>query len=96
MIKVETSDIEILKKLNAGDIVSISGTIYTARDAAHKKIFALMKDGKPLPFPFKTRLFITRAQLPQKTANHTAAAAPRRRNVWTFIRPICWTRDLKV
>ena len=35
MIKVETSDIEILKKLNAGDIVSISGTIYTARDAAH-------------------------------------------------------------
>lgn len=51
MIKVETSDIEILKTLNAGDIVSISGTIYTARDAAHKKIFALMKDNEPLPFP---------------------------------------------
>ena len=40
MIKVDTKDIEILKTLNAGDIVSISGTIYTARDAAHKKIFA--------------------------------------------------------
>ena len=53
MIKVETSDIEILKTLNAGDIVSISGTIYTARDAAHKKIFALMKDNEPLPFPLR-------------------------------------------
>lgn len=96
MIKVDTKDIEILKTLNAGDIVSISGTIYTARDAAHKKIFALMKDNEPLPFPFGIRLSITRARLPQKTANHTAVAAPRRRNAWTFIRPICWTRDLKV
>ena len=95
MIKIETSDIEILKTLNAGDIVSISGTIYTARDAAHKKIFALMKDNEPLPFPLRNS-FVYYTRLPQKTANHTAVAAPRRRNAWTFIRPICWTRDLKV
>lgn len=96
MIKVDTSDIEILKTLNAGDIVSISGTIYTARDAAHKKIFALMKTMNLCLSPFGIRLSITRARLPQKTANHTAVAAPRRRNALTFIRPICWTQDLKV
>lgn len=28
----------------------LSGTVYTARDAAHKRIAALIKDGKPLPF----------------------------------------------
>ena len=36
-------------KLNAGDRVILSGTIYTARDAAHKRLFALLDEGKELP-----------------------------------------------
>ena len=66
MIKVETSDIAILKTLNAGDIVSISGTIYTARDAAHKKIFALMKDNMPLPFPLRNSFVYYTGATPAK------------------------------
>ena len=66
MIKVETSDIEILKTLNAGDIVSISGTIYTARDAAHKKIFALMKDNEPLPFTLRNSFVYYTGATPAK------------------------------
>lgn len=38
------------EKLNVGDKVYLSGTVYTARDAAHKRIFEYIKDGKPLPF----------------------------------------------
>lgn len=41
---------EMLGKLQAGDTVNLSGTIYTARDAAHKRIFSLLDEGKPLPF----------------------------------------------
>ena len=37
-------------KLRAGDTVLLSGTIYTARDAAHKRLCALAAEGKPLPF----------------------------------------------
>lgn len=37
-------------KLSAGDKVYLSGTVYTARDAAHKRIFSLLEKGKPLPF----------------------------------------------
>lgn len=37
--------------LNAGDKVFLSGTVYTARDAAHKKIFELIDNGSQLPFP---------------------------------------------
>ncbi|MCD7821810.1 MAG: fumarate hydratase C-terminal domain-containing protein, partial [Clostridiales bacterium] len=40
-------------QLNAGDRVLLSGTIYTARDAAHKRIFALLDQGKELPFPLQ-------------------------------------------
>jgi len=40
-------------ELTAGDRVSLSGTIYTARDAAHKKLFALLESEVPLPIPIK-------------------------------------------
>lgn len=36
--------------LRAGDEVFLSGTVYTARDAAHKRIMTLIDEGKPLPF----------------------------------------------
>lgn len=36
--------------LRAGDSVLLSGTIYTARDAAHKRLFEMMHAGEPLPF----------------------------------------------
>jgi fumarate hydratase subunit beta len=39
--------------LNAGDRVYLSGIIYTARDAAHKRLTELLKEGKPLPFPIE-------------------------------------------
>ena len=41
------------RMLRAGDIVLLSGTIYTARDAAHKKLCDLLDEGKPLPFDIK-------------------------------------------
>ena len=41
---------EAAKTLRAGDSVLFSGTVYTARDAAHKKITELIEQGAPLPF----------------------------------------------
>ena len=35
--------------LRAGDVVALYGTAYTARDAAHKRLIALMDAGEPLP-----------------------------------------------
>lgn len=39
--------------LHAGDRVLLSGTVYTARDAAHKRLVALLEAGSPLPFPLQ-------------------------------------------
>lgn len=36
--------------LKAGDRVLLSGTVYTSRDAAHKRIFAALKNGENLPY----------------------------------------------
>jgi len=48
-INLPISDEDIIK-LRAGDIVYLTGTMYTARDQAHKRIVALMEENKPLPF----------------------------------------------
>ncbi len=40
---------DVIRSLKAGDEVRITGTIYTARDAAHKKLYELLQKGEPLP-----------------------------------------------
>ncbi len=50
-LRINTSEIKkYAPKLNAGSRILLSGTVYTARDAAHKRIMQLMAEGKPLPF----------------------------------------------
>ena len=51
---VNTNELKSLcPVLNAGDRVILSGTVYTSRDAAHKRIFELLEQGKPLPYDLK-------------------------------------------
>ncbi|RLG83619.1 MAG: fumarate hydratase [Thermoprotei archaeon] len=40
---------EDIRKLRVGDIVYVSGTMVTARDAAHRRMLEYLKEGKPLP-----------------------------------------------
>ena len=48
---INTDDLKsYCEKFNAGDKVYLSGTVYTARDAAHKRIFELLDSNSPLPF----------------------------------------------
>lgn len=39
--------------LHAGEEILLSGTVYTSRDAAHKRIFAALATGEPLPYPIE-------------------------------------------
>lgn len=48
-ITLPLTEEEILS-LHAGDAVLLSGTLYTARDAAHKKMHEMLEKGEPLPF----------------------------------------------
>ena len=53
-IRVHTSELmERAKTLRAGDQLLLSGTIYTARDAAHKRICAQLDRGEEPPFPIQ-------------------------------------------
>ena len=50
-MEINTSELkEKARTLRAGQKIELSGTVYTSRDAAHKRIFELMEQGKPLPY----------------------------------------------
>ena len=44
---------EDVAALRAGEFVSVSGTLYTGRDAAHKRLTDAIKSGQPLPIPLE-------------------------------------------
>ena len=46
-------DDEVIRGLRAGDPVLITGTMLTARDAAHKRLYALLEQGRELPVDLK-------------------------------------------
>ena len=49
--KINTSELKrFCPLLHAGDRVLLSGTVYTSRDAAHKRIFECVENNKPLPY----------------------------------------------
>ncbi len=67
---------EDVSKLKAGDIVYLSGTIYTARDAAHKRLVDLIEAGKELPFDLKGSVIYFVGPTPPKPGEPIGSAGP--------------------
>lgn len=65
-----------VKSLKAGDRVLISGVIYTARDAAHKKMVELLDENKPLPIDVKDAIIYYVGPSPAKPGNAIGSAGP--------------------
>lgn len=64
------------KKLKAGDHVRISGTIYTARDAAHKRMVEALENGLPLPVDFTDALIYYVGPCPARPGEIIGSAGP--------------------
>jgi len=67
---------EDLEKLKIGDRILIRGVIYTGRDAAHKRLFDLLKEGKPLPFDIKGQIIYYVGPTPAKPGRAFGSAGP--------------------
>ena len=65
-----------LEKLRAGDTVLLTGVVYTARDAAHKRLCALVAEGKELPFDIKDAVIYFVGPTPEKPGQVVGSAGP--------------------
>ena len=68
--------LEQVKDLKCGDSVLISGVIYTARDAAHKRLCELVAQGKELPFDPKDAVIYYVGPAPAKGDQVIGSAGP--------------------
>ena len=67
---------EVARSLKAGDSVLLSGVIYTARDAAHKRLCELAEQGKPLPLDVKDGIIYFVGPTPAKPGEVIGSAGP--------------------
>ena len=62
--------------LTAGDYVYITGTIYTARDAAHKRMYEMLQEGKELPIDIKNNIIYYLGPTPAREGQVIGSAGP--------------------
>lgn len=67
---------ETVKTLRAGDEVALSGVIYTGRDAAHKRLCALLDEGKKLPVELENQVIYFVGPCPAKPGRVIGSAGP--------------------
>lgn len=67
---------EILKDLKAGDNLLLTGIIYVARDAAHKRMVDALEQGKPLPFDIKGATIYYMGPTPARPGRVIGSAGP--------------------
>lgn len=67
---------DALKQLKAGDSVEITGAIYTARDAAHKRMLENLEKGIPLPIDLKDATIYFAGPAPAKPGEPIGSVGP--------------------
>ncbi|TCL54292.1 fumarate hydratase subunit beta [Kineothrix alysoides] len=67
---------EEARELRAGDYVYITGTIYTARDAAHKRMYEALEEGKELPINLTNNIIYYMGPSPAREGRPIGSAGP--------------------
>lgn len=67
---------EVTKDLKAGDYVYLSGTIYTARDAAHKRMYEALANNESLPFDVTDNVIYYMGPSPAREGRPIGSAGP--------------------
>ena len=69
-------DPQVIEELRAGDLVTLTGVIYTARDAAHHRLIEAMDCGEELPFDIRGQTIYYMGPTPSKPGQVIGAAGP--------------------
>jgi fumarate hydratase subunit beta len=67
---------QVCASLRAGDLVHLSGDVYTARDAAHRRMYDAISKGYPLPISLKTATIFYAAPSPTPTGRVIGSIGP--------------------
>ena len=86
---------EIVKNLKSGDFVYITGTIYTARDAAHKRLYETIIEGEKLPFELENNIIYYLGPSPAREGQIIGSAGPTTSSRMDKYTPLLLDKGLK-
>lgn len=86
---------EVIETLKAGDMVLINGYVYTARDAAHKRLVELVEIDAPLPIPLKGEIIYYVGPTPAPPGKVIGSAGPTTSSRMDFYTPLLLSLGLK-
>lgn len=85
-----------IESLKAGDMVYISGTVYTARDAAHKRLCELIEKGEEMPFQFNGAAVYYAGPCPAKPGKPIGSVGPTTSGRMDLYSPTLIEKGLKI
>lgn len=88
-------DENITQDLKAGDYVYITGKIYTARDAAHKRLYESIQEGKEIPFDLKNNIIYYLGPTPAREGQIIGSAGPTTSSRMDKYAPLLLQKGLK-
>lgn len=86
---------EKVESLCAGDYVYITGIIYSARDAAHKRMYESMLEGKPIPIELKENIIYYLGPSPEREGQVIGSAGPTTSSRMDKYTPLLLNKGLK-
>jgi len=84
-----------IRQLHAGDRVTITGVLYTARDAAHKRMLEALERGEPLPIPLEGQIIYYMGPSPARPGRPIGSAGPTTSGRMDSYAPALLARGLK-
>ena len=84
-----------VKELKSGDYVYITGTIYTARDAAHKRMYEALERNEELPFDVRNNIIYYMGPSPAREGRPIGSAGPTTASRMDKYTPILLDKGLK-
>lgn len=86
---------DVIRTLHAGDMVYITGTIYTARDAAHLRLVQMLERGEEMPFEFEGQIVYYAGPAPAKPGEPIGSVGPTTAGRMDLYSPILMKKGLK-
>jgi fumarate hydratase subunit beta len=86
---------DIIIELKAGDYVYITGTIYSARDAAHKRIYESIQSGEKIPFDLNNNIVYYLGPTPEREGQVIGSAGPTTSSRMDKYTPLLLEKGLK-
>lgn len=95
-IALHTPLLDTIARLRAGDAVSITGVLYTARDASHERLVSLIRRGQEPPFDFRGQIVYYAGPSPTRPGEPVGSIGPTTSGRMDAYSPFLIERGLKV